>query len=350
MITNEAKEEVCNKYKNYLKLIDKLGNKIMLQKHFIVLSIILNISKDKFQVMKALQDLEQYEIIKKINLDSSKNKIIIFKKFAIRFLRGFNSSQSVAAVPKVNTNRKYYLNYFKVQYILEIIIPKMKKNNLELNLKSLIDYMNELNCNILYSKNNILEYYNKNIFKYKNFLNEIEFKNDVYKLNKQHDKLIKNLGNRDGTESKYINQNKVIKKRKTKWDYLVDSNISTLLRKDVYISKIEEKDNKINISVFYIDVLNTQNSKNIILNLAICYTIFKRLFNGNIVLNFRIIPMNKIAQKNIYDDLVGNKLTNLLKSFHLNELDWQIINLKLGTLKKNTLELEQTDLLEKYRL
>ena len=51
MITNKAKEEACIKYRNYLELIDKLGNKIMLEKQFIDLCVKLNIARDRFIVL-----------------------------------------------------------------------------------------------------------------------------------------------------------------------------------------------------------------------------------------------------------------------------------------------------------
>lgn len=65
MITNERKQNTCNKYHEYLMVIDILGNKMMLQRQFIDIIVILGIAKDKFQAIRGIQELERAEIIKK---------------------------------------------------------------------------------------------------------------------------------------------------------------------------------------------------------------------------------------------------------------------------------------------
>lgn len=324
MLTNKAKEEACIKYRNYLELIDKLGNKIMLEKQFIDLCVKLNIARDRFIVLKVIQELKKNEIIKKINYCDSNNKIIIFKKYAIRFLGGFNSSQRVAAVPKVNSNNRYYLSYFKVQFILNTIIPSMEKKNKELNLDGLIEYIDSLNSNILYRKNNVLEYYNNLNKKFDKYINKYEFNRSLELLNKEYINLTNNLGRKkiNIPEDKFIKRN-----RKTKWDYLAEATIGTLIRKDIYIAQIIKKEDYININVYFFDVLNGQNIRNLILNYSICYTLFKRLFNCNINLKFNYVAKNEIAKINVKNKLTKGNLVHMLRSNNLNELDW--INMKL---------------------
>ncbi|MBI6089043.1 hypothetical protein H8J89_13605 [Clostridium perfringens] len=324
MITNKAKEEACIKYKSYLDVIDKLGNKIMLEKQLISLCVKLNIARDRFIVLKAIQDLEKAEVIKKINFGDSNNKIIIFKKYAIRFLGGFNSSQQVAAVPKVNSNNRYYLSYFKVQFILNTIILSMEKKNMKLTLDSLISYIERLNSNILYRKNNVLEYYNNLNKKFNNDINKDEFNRSLELLDKEYINLTNNLGRKkiDISEDKFIKRN-----RKTKWDYLAEATIGTLIRKDIYIAQIIKKEDYININAYFFDVLNSQNSKNIILNYSICYTLFKRLFNCNIKLKFNYVARDEIAKINVVNKLTKDKIKLLLRANNLNELEWQNMNL-----------------------
>lgn len=324
MITNKGKEEACIKYKSYLDVIDKLGNKIMLEKQLISLCVKLNIARDRFIVLKAIQDLEKAEVIKKINFCDSNNKIIIFKKYAIRFLGGFNSSQQVAAVPKVNSNNRYYLSYFKVQFILNTIILSMEKKNMKLSLDSLLEYIDGLNSNIFYGKNNVLEYYNNLNKKFKKHINEDEFNRSLQLLNKEYINLKNNLGRKkiNISEDKFIKRN-----RKTKWDYLAEATIGTLIRKDIYIAQIIKKEDYININAYFFDVLNSQNSKNIILNYSICYTLFKRLFNCNIKLKFNYVARDKIAKINVVNKLTKDKTKLLLRANNLNELEWQNMNL-----------------------
>ncbi len=324
MITNKAKEEACIKYKSYLDVIDKLGNKIMLEKQLISLCVKLNIARDRFIVLKTIQDLERNEIIKKINFGSSNNKIIIFKKFAMRFLGGFNSSQSVAAVPKVNSNSRYYLSYFKVQFILNTIIPSMEKKNMKLSLDSLLEYIDSLNSNILDRKNNVIEYYNNLNKKFNNDINKDEFNRSLELLNKEYINLKNNLGRK---KINYFEDKPIKKTRKTRWNYLAEATIGTLIRKDIYIAQIIKNDDVLHVNAYFFDVLNSQNSKNIILNYSICYTLFKRLFNCNIKLKFNYVARDEIAKINVVNKLTKDKLKLLLRANNLNELDWKNMNL-----------------------
>lgn len=323
MITNKAKEEACIKYKSYLDVIDKLGNKIMLEKQLISLCVKLNIARDRFIVLKAIQDLEKAEVIKKINFCDSNNKIIIFKKYAIRFLGGFNSSQQVAAVPKVNSNNRYYLSYFKVQFILNIILS-MEKKNMKLSLDSLIEYIDGLNSNIFYGKNNVLEYYNNLNKKFNNDINKDEFNRSLELLNKEYINLTNNLGRK---KTKCFEDKPIKKTRKTKWDYLAEATIGTLIRKDIYIAQIIKNDDVLHVNAYFFDVLNSQNIRNLILNYSICYTLFKRLFNCNINLKFNYVAKNEIAKINVKNKLTKGNLVHMLRANNLNELDW--INMKL---------------------
>lgn len=56
---------MCEKYEEPLKIINIIGNKMMLQKQSIELSVALGAIKDKFQAIKGIQELERDEIIKK---------------------------------------------------------------------------------------------------------------------------------------------------------------------------------------------------------------------------------------------------------------------------------------------
>ncbi|WP_195391082.1 hypothetical protein [Clostridium perfringens] len=324
MITNKAKEEACIKYKSYLDVIDKIGNKTMLEKQLISLCVKLNIARDRFIVLKTIQDLERNEIIKKINFGSSNNKIIIFKKFAIRFLGGFNSSQQVAAVPKVNSNSRYYLSYFKVQFILNTIIPSMEKKNMKLSLDSLLEYIDSLNSNILDRKNNVIEYYNNLNKKFNNDINKDEFNRSLELLNKEYINLKNNLGRK---KINYFEDKPIKKTRKTRWNYLAEATIGTLIRKDIYIAQIIKNDDVLHVNAYFFDVLNSQNSKNIILNYSICYTLFKRLFNCNIKLKFNYVARDEIAKINVVNKLTKDKIKLLLRANNLNELDWKNMNL-----------------------
>ena len=47
----------------------------------------------------------------------------------------------------------------KVQFILTTIIPTAKRNNIELTLDNLLEFIDKLNCNILDKDNSMYKFY-----------------------------------------------------------------------------------------------------------------------------------------------------------------------------------------------
>ncbi|MEO2682330.1 hypothetical protein, partial [Clostridium butyricum] len=63
MVTNKRKQEVCEKYYMYLRVINTLGNKMILQKQFVEILVQLGVAKDEFEAMKSISEMERAEII-----------------------------------------------------------------------------------------------------------------------------------------------------------------------------------------------------------------------------------------------------------------------------------------------
>lgn len=336
MITNDKKQELCEKYDIYLRVIDKIGNKIMLQQHFIELALELNIEKDKFKIVRALLELENGEIIKKIKFSNTNNKFIIFKKYAIRYLANANSSQAVSAVSKVNSNKRYFVNIFKTKFILNSIIPAMKKRELIINFHSLIKFLEDINCNILYSKNCIDEYYRHIKDELKDYIDTEELSYDLKTLTDEREKRLKNL--------KGIEIEKLKSKRKNKDDFLYNSTIATLVRKNIYIAELRysSKDNCIKISAYYFNTTNNDSAYNIAMNYSICYNVLSKLFQSEVKLFFKVVMPDEMSMNNTQYELnrrVINPITKemredkylieLLKSNNLNDIDFQKMMISL---------------------
>ena len=338
MVTNEKKQNVCNKYREYLRIIDLLGNKMMLQKQFIEIAIALGVSKDKFKVIQGIQDLERAEIIKKIKFSGTNNKFILFKKYAIRYLAGVDKSCDVAGISVVNSNKRYIESIMKMQFILTTVIPSAKKSNIELSLDNLITFIDKINCNILYKSNSMYKFYDKLMnSKILNFDKE-EMKYDYQILKSEHDTRINNLkGNLNTDEKKY---------RKNKVDYLFNSNIATLSRKNIYLANItySKKIDATRIIAYYFNMSMDKNSYFIALNYSILYNTMKRLFGSNIIMEFRVVCVNKLIQNRILEDLnkrginprTKEKRTNIyliemLRANGLSEIDFEKMNMKVLT-------------------
>ncbi len=231
MVSNERKQSMCEKYEELLKIINIIGYKMMLQKQFIELSIALGVVKDKFGAIKGIQELERAEIIKKIKFNGTSNKFILFRKYAIRYLAKASKSSDVAGISVVNSNKRYIENIMKVQFILTTIIPTAKNNNIELTLDNLLVFISELNCNILYKDNCMYKFYEELLNRTNLYFEKEEIEEDFQLLKNEHIKRLSNLkGISEKSEEKY---------RKNKEDYLFNSNIATLSRKNIYLANIK---------------------------------------------------------------------------------------------------------------
>ncbi|MDI6220632.1 hypothetical protein KLJ98_15295 [Clostridioides difficile] len=329
MITNERKQIVCEKYDIYLRIINDLGNKIMLQKQLVQIAIELGIAKTEFEAMRATIELEQAEIIKKIKFSNTNNKFILFKKYAIRYLAGANDGNAVAGLTTVNSNKRYVESIMYVEFILRVLIPSAKKAKGEITYDTLLKAIDEFNCNILYKANDMEEYYkniwNKNTLK----LDKEELENDISILLKEKEVRI---GNLRGVKSSNIN-----KKRKNKEEQLYTSNLATLARKNIFIANMNyvHKVEKIKIIAYYFNIAVDKNTTTVALNYSITYNTLKRLFGGNIILEFKIVVIDKIVGDSLIKDLnkryinprtkertADNYLSVLLKVNGLNEVDF----------------------------
>lgn len=331
MIRTEFKKEICKKYDIHLRIIYILGNRIMLQKQFIQLCILLNICENEYKAINILKELVEFELIKKVNFVDSSSKFIILKKYAIAYLQGKEKSTEVAAVRAINSNRKYYESIFKIHFIINSIIPNMKRNKIdEIDFKKLVNYISKMNCNILYKKNSGSRYYKQQLVKFKEYLNLNEVSNDIKILDEEYKFRIQNLNGIARVGDK--------KTRKNRKDYLETSNIETLIKKDIYIKFISKKEDSVKISLVMFDLDNTQKAANVALNVAIAYKLFKRLFKCKIQLFFNVAVFSEIAINNLKNNLskkginprtrrprIDNYFNETLRGDGLNELDFNNI-------------------------
>lgn len=336
MVSNERKQSMCEKYEELLNIINIIGDKMMLQKQFIELSIALGAVKDKFQAIKEIEELERAEIIKKIKFSGTTNKFILFKKYAIRYLARANKSSEVAGISSVNSNKKYIENIMKVQFIITTIIPTAKRNNIELTLDNVSKFIGELNCNILYKDNCMYKFYEELLNRTNLYFDKEEIEEDFHLLKSEHNKRLCNLkGISEISEEKY---------RKNKDAYLFNSNISTLSRKNIYLANIKynAKTDRTKIIAYYFNMSIDKNSYTVALNYSILYNTMKRLFGNNINIEFRVVCLNELIKHRITQDLskkginprtkekrIDTYLIEMLRANRLSETDYERMNMKI---------------------
>ena len=265
MIKTKDKFEICRKYRVYLEIIFILGNGVMLQKQFYEICRILNISTSDYQTRKVLMELQTMEIIKKRNFLYSKNKVIVLKKFAIRFLLNKESSSDVASIPK-SIDKRVITSVFKVDRAINII-----KSYDIYSWDNFLDKMYELNSTLIYNKNKGIFYhemlinkYNLNLYEQELYIRGIENYNKMLMNLKR-----RNINNTEAADlsckidTDYIN---VLNKR-NKTKNVDNITIDTLINSNIHIQSITKFiDTKI-VEIIVMDINNSQNVNTIIDNI-----------------------------------------------------------------------------------
>ncbi|MCC0665437.1 hypothetical protein, partial [Clostridioides sp. ZZV15-6597] len=265
MITNKRKQTACKKYDIYLRIINVLGNKIMLQKQLVQIVLELGVAKNSFEAMRAILELEEAEIIKKIKFSNTTQKFILFKKYAIRYLAGASNSNDVSSLPAVNSNKRYIDSIMKVEFILKVLIPTTKKVKGKVDFDILLNMIDELNCNILHKANDMEKYYKNILSKSTIKFEKEEVENDMAILLQEKEIRMNNL---KGIESIIEN-----KRRKNKEEYLYTSNLATLARKNIFIANINHvhKSEKTKVIAYYFNMSVDKNTVTVALNYSILY-------------------------------------------------------------------------------
>lgn len=112
------KKEICDNHKNLVRLIYRIGFEKMLQKQAIEIALMFGYYKSERDVKNAIQELEQYQIIKKIPT-ANNNKFLILCKYARAYVRKVNDSQKVAAFDSCMSVANQFDRIARVQLFID---------------------------------------------------------------------------------------------------------------------------------------------------------------------------------------------------------------------------------------
>lgn len=383
-ITNAKKTEICNKYKQYLEIIDVIGNKVMLQKQLVEFVLELGIEKHSIDVTKALLELEHYQIIKKEQFLNTTHKVIVFKKYAIRYLSGATRSKDVGAVPKSNSPERVLLSVFKSHYILTRVIVALKQKGMAVTFSNIKSRINENNSSILYSKNAGSKYFEhikenglKSILttESEEALNLMKAQSEVRKKSlvkgstatdgKGKGNLTSGLEDplREALEN-YKAEN-LIKAIKPKEKKLSNFNLDGMFNAYTYVGQIKKAKESIvaskvgneegaepittlydviTITILDFDLFNVQDFYKIVRNISAIHAMFLRYFNNAIIvkLKYGVIAYDSVAEQNLREESVRKGINpktkepykhqrfyELLKLNNVDEEHWKDIELKI---------------------
>src|SRR5699024_3886444 len=243
-----------------------------------------------------LSEVEKLQIIKKQNLLYSKNKVIILKKFAIRFLLNKKYSNQVASIPK-SIDKRIITSVFKLDRVIKVIdvYGLYDWNNF-------LDKMYDLNSTLIYNKTKGIFYhqmlmskYDLNLYEQEMYIRGLENNNKMQKKfelgrkKKFNDNEIY-LYNVDRDNIKFLNKRNKIN----------DITIDKLINSNIHIESITDLvDTKV-VEVVVMDVNNTQNINQIIDGIMMYCIAIKYIFKrDNISFRFKIIMWDNIAKKNV---------------------------------------------------
>jgi len=350
MIKTEDKFEICRKYRVYLEIIFILGNGVMLQKQFYEICRKLYISRSDYQTRKVLSELERLQIIKKQNFLYSKNKVIILKKFAIRFLLNKKYSNQVASIPKA-IDKRAITSVFKLDRVIKII------DTYDLyDWNNFLDKMYDLNSTLIYNKTKGIFYHEMLMSKYNLNLYEQEM---YIKGLENYNNMLRNLecGRKkkfNNNEISYSNLDRDNIKFLYKGNKMNNITIDTLINANIHIESITDLiDTKV-VEIVVLDVNNSQNINRIIDSIIMSCIAVKEIFKrDNISFRFKIITWDNIAKKNvkaILDKKSVNQEYNYIRSkLSTYKLDGRnvLLDLKLD-INDIKISISHIDIFKKY--
>ncbi|MCM3592682.1 hypothetical protein M4D58_18835 [Brevibacillus borstelensis] len=321
-ISNATKQAVCEKYRTYVEIIYRLGNKEMLMKQLYQYAELLGIARNFSSFYNSIMELVHAEVIRKEPFVAFGKKtqlqMLSLRKYAIRFIEQKPDSNSVASLPKTNSNERILLSIFKNYYIINKVIPRVKREMGEVSFESIVKMLNRDYSTILFSKNQGIPFLSglRNDKKLQHILNiegidqclgrmwEIKQKHlDGFRRGSSMSEG-KGRGNiRSSSHSPLADLEELVDARVakdlTKEEKIDYYTIDTMLSFNAFIAQIKVKDGKINVTVLIFDIHNKQNIYRTVTHIACIYNMFSRFFNSEFLLKIGIVSIDDSASRNL---------------------------------------------------
>lgn len=160
-LTNEQKEALFNKHKDLISLVHTLGD-MALRKQLKVLYCMLNPDVDITNVEFFIAELVTNGFLLQLRIQNpSRTQMLYLSKYPRSH---YYNKETTGDVPALNfTNAKVYNQIFKVEYIIQHLIPDMKQRNLLISEDNLLSYLYWSSSNLLLSGNqyNTFDFYER---------------------------------------------------------------------------------------------------------------------------------------------------------------------------------------------
>ncbi|WP_091013343.1 hypothetical protein [Paenibacillus amylolyticus] len=319
-ISNANKQMVCEKYRVYLEIIYRFGNKIMLMKQLFHYAQTMGIARSFSAFYGSITELINNDVLRKESFTAFGKKtqlqMLVMKKYAIRFLEEKPDSYSVASVKKALGNERILISIFKNQYILNKVIPRIQKECTRVTLGTIIDLLERDNSTILYNKNHGLSFLEKmkNEATLQKYLDMLSVEQDINKMQKIKQRMGQGLrkGSKasDGKgrgrlylpEVSSMDRIDNIAKRSqdlSKEEKVHHYTLDTMLSFNAYIAQIKVSEGKVKITALIFDIFNRSNIYKVATHIACMYHIFTRYFNDQIELKIGVVSIDEFASNHL---------------------------------------------------
>ncbi|MCG7380052.1 hypothetical protein MH215_23950 [Paenibacillus sp. ACRSA] len=352
-ISNANKQTVCDKYRLYLEIIYRFGNKVILMKQLYQYAQMMGIARSFSAFYGSITDLVNADILRKESFNAFGKKtqlqMLVMRKYGIRFLEEKPDSYSVASVKKAIGNERILISIFKNQYILNKVIPRIQKEGMRVTLGSIIDLLERDHSTILYNKNQGLPFLMKmhNEATLQKYLDMLSVEQDIENMQdikrRMGEGLKKGSKASDGKgrgrlylpEVSSMNRIDNIAKRSqdlSKEDKIDNYTIDTMLAFNAYVAQIRIDKGQVKITVLIFDIFNRSNVYKVATHIACMYHMFTRFFECQIELKVGVVSIDEFASNHLKSqaesvtiDFVSkerrdSRLSHIFEKWHVNRL------------------------------
>lgn len=300
---NTIKKETCIKHFKYIKLIDEIGNGVMLQSHIQKIMehfYVIN----KREVYKDLKELEHAQIIDKQRLNNV--NLIVLKKYAFRHLKEVETGQKVLSKDISSqkiTPAKIKRSLWITEYILRSLNGRQDMKELQ-TTEELFLYLN--------NKTTLITRKNENIDCFNGFIKDPDInakvrenvENEISIINNYKFSIIENLKIEGKVSVKEVKDYK-----KSKEYNKTNFSLNSMVYNNLYITDIRK--NQLNITFF--DINNNLKVKKIceiVENIFVYFNnnFFTYLENGDLHKDIKIV-----VQFLVDNDLIKSVLLKEIK-------------------------------------
>lgn len=352
-ISNANKQTVCEKYRLYLEIIYRFGNKVILMKQLYQYAQTMGIVNSFSAFYSSINELVVADILRKESFTAYGKKtqlhMLVMKKYAIRFLEEKPDSYSVASVKKALGNERILVSIFKNQYILNKVIPRIQKESTRVTLGAIIDLLERDHCTILHNKNQGLPFLTKmrNEATLQKYLDMLSFEQDIEKMQRikrrMEDGLKKGSEASEGKgrgrlrlpEASSVDcvENDAKRSQDLGKEEKIDNyTLDTMLSFNAYIAQIRIDKGHVKITALIFDIFNRPNVYKVATHIACMYHMFTRYFECQIELKVGVVSIDEFASNHLKTqanaatiDFVtkerrDTRLSHILDKWHIDRL------------------------------